>query len=232
MPVTVRELVRTQVDFLLFKPVRIRPGQNFWQWFAFVFAITWAVGVGRYWDHPSARDWQYFGMGSVGYILILSALIYVVVWPLRPKHWEYQGVLIFVGLTSLPAGLYAIPVEKIVDLETAQRINAWFLGIVALWRVALCVRYLLTYAKLHWFLTITTVVLLLSGIVFTLAMLNLEHVVFDLMAGIRPEDATPNDIAYLIVFGLAFFSLYAFPVALMVYLVAIVLRLKTRHAET
>jgi len=176
--------------------------------------------------------WQYIGLGSVGYILILSALIYLVVWPLRPAAWEYRGVLIFVGLTSLPAVLYAVPVEKFLDLQTAQQVNAWFLGIVAIWRVALFVRYLLTSARLHWFVATTVVVLLLSGIVVTLSLLNLEHVVFDLMAGIRPENASPHDIAYLVVLGLAFFSLYAFPLALICYLGAVVHRLRHGNSAT
>jgi hypothetical protein len=122
--------------------------------------------------------------------------------------------------------LYAIPVERIVDLATAQTINAWFLGIVATWRVALLLRYLTTVAQLPWFLVLVVSVLLLSGIVVALTLLNLEHVVFDIMAGIRKADASPNDLAYLIVFGLAFFSLWAFPVALLLYLVAIFLRQK------
>ena len=232
MPVPIRELVKTQFDFLLFRPVRISIQEHFWPWFVFVFLITWVVGIGRYWDHPSAETWQYLGLGSVSYIVVLSFLIYVVIWPLRPKTWEFRRVLIFVGLTSLPAALYAIPVERFVSLETAQQINAWFLGVVATWRVALFGRYLLTSARLHWFVTATVVVLLLSGIVFTLTLLNLEHVVFDLMAGIRPEDASPNDTAYLIVLGLAFFSLYAFPIALLLYLGAIVHRLQPGSNET
>jgi hypothetical protein len=44
------------------------------------------------------------------------------------------------------------------------------------------------------------------------------------MAGIREENASPNDAAYLIVLGLAFFSLWAFPVALILYLGAVVHR--------
>ena len=136
----------------------------------------------------------------------------------------FRGVLIFVGLTSLPALLYAMPVERFVDLKAAQSINVWFLGIVAVWRVALLFRYLIASAKLHWFIVTTVAVLLLSGIVVTLTLLNLEHVVFDLMAGIREEDASPNDAAYLVVFGLAFISLWAFPIALVLYLGAVVHR--------
>jgi len=62
--------------------------------------------------------------------------------------------------------------------------------------------------------------------VVTLTLLNLEHVVFDLMAGIRDEDASPNDAAYLVVLGLAFISLWAFPIALILYLAAVVHRQK------
>lgn len=219
-----RDILRTQLAFLAFRPIRISVGDGHWRWFAFVLVVTWLAGVGRYWDHPSAHTWQYLGVGSLVYICCLSTLLYLLVWPLRPSNWTIGGVFVFVGLTSLPALLYAIPVERIVDLKTAQSINAWFLGIVAVWRVALLFRYLVVVAKLHAFVVTTVSVLLLSGILVTLTLLNLEHVVFDLMAGIRAEDASPNDVAYLVVFGLAFFSMWAFPVALVLYLAAIVHR--------
>ena len=197
---------------------------DFWWWFGYVMLVTWIAGVGRYWDHPSASTWQYLGLGSVIYIFCLAALIFLLVWPLRPNNWSFKGVLIFVGLTSLPAILYAIPVERLFDLKFAQAANAWFLGIVAAWRVALFLRYLVTTAGLSWFMAATAATVLLSGIVVVLALLNLEHVVFDLMAGIRPENAGPNDIAYSIVVALAFYSVLIFPVALVVYLGAIALR--------
>ena len=224
-------MLGTQFAFLMFRPIRISLQQDFRRWLIFVVIITWFAGVGRYWDHPSAELWQYLGLGSIAYIFCLSALLFLIVWPLRPANWSYRGVLIFVGLTSLPAILYAIPIERAVELQTAQAVNAWFLGIVALWRVALLFRYLVTSAKLHWFIVTTVAVLLLSGIVVALTLLNLEHVVFDLMAGIREENASPNDTAYLIVLGLAFFSLWAFPLALILYLGAIVRyqRLKQAH---
>lgn len=220
--VTFRDMLGTQFAFLMFRPTRISLQQDFRRWLVFVVIITWLAGVGRYWDHPSADLWQYLGLGSLAYIFCLAALLFVIVWPLRPANWSYRGVLIFVGLTSLPALLYAIPIERAVDLQTAQSVNAWFLGVVALWRVGLLFRYLMTSAKLHWFIVTTVAVLLLSGIVVALTLLNLEHVVFDLMAGIREENASPNDTAYLIVLGLAFFSLWAFPIALILYLGAIV----------
>lgn len=221
---TFGEMLRTQFAFLAFRPVRISLPSDFWPWFAFVVAVTLIVGIGRYWDHPAAEYWQYLGIGSVVYIFCLSLLLYLVVWPLRPSNWSYRGVLVFVGLTSLPALLYAIPVERAVDLKTAQSVNAWFLGVIAAWRVALLIRYLIASAKLHWFIVVTVSILMLSGIVVALTLLNLEHVVFDLMAGIREEDASPNDSAYRIVLGLAFFSLSAFPVALVLYLGAVIYR--------
>ena len=161
-------MLRTQFAFLAFRPIHVSVQQDFWRWFAFVLVITWLVGIGRYWDHPSADLWQYLGAGSVGYILCLSLLLHLVVWPLRPSNWTYRGVLIFVGLTSLPAMLYAIPIERVVDLKVAQSINAWFLGIVAIWRVALLLRYLTRSAQLSWSLVTVVSVMLLSGIVFTL----------------------------------------------------------------
>ena len=228
---SVGEMMRTQFAFLAFRPIRMSLQQDFWRWFTFVVLVTWVAGIGRYWDHPSAEYWQYLGVGSVVYIFCLSLLLYLIVWPLRPCNWTYRGVLVFVGLTSLPALLYAIPVERVLDLETAQSANAWFLGIVAVWRVALLIRYLIASARLHWFIVVTVSVLLLSGIVVALTLLNLEHVVFDLMAGIRPENASPNDLAYLVVLGLAFVSLWAFPVALVIYLAAVVHRQRSQEGS-
>ena len=224
-------MLRTQFAFLTFRPIQLSLQQDFWRWFTFVIVVTWAAGIGRYWDHPSAEYWQYVGIGSIVYIFCLSLLLYLIVWPLRPSNWTYPGVLVFVGLTSLPALLYAIPVERVVDLKTAQSINAWFLGVVAVWRVALLIRYLMSSAKLHWFIVVTVSILLLSGIVVALTLLNLEHVVFDIMAGIRQEDASPNDSAYLVVLVLAFFSLWAFPIALVLYLGAVVYRRQSRQSS-
>lgn len=221
---TMRDMLKTQLDFLLFRSVRISLSRDFRLWLAFVLVVTWIVGIGRYWDHPAAALWQYFGLGSVAYVFCLSALLFLIVWPLRPANWEFRGVLVFVGLTSLPAALYAVPVERFLDLDVAKAINAWFLAIVAAWRVALLLRYLHVSAGLGWIPVAIVTVLLLSGIVVTLSLLNLEHVVFDLMAGIREEDASANDVAYMIVVTLAFLSVYAFPVALLAYVAAIVHR--------
>lgn len=215
----------------MFRKVELAVQQDLRVWLSYVFFVTWLVGVGRYWDHPSAHLWQYLGLGSVIYCCCLAGILYVVIAPLGPKRWKFTAVLVFVGLTSLPALLYAIPVEKWTSLEIAQQVNVWFLGTVAAWRVALLFRYLVAYAGLNWFLVLIGATLILSGIVFSLTLFNLEHVVFDLMAGIRPEDATSNDSAYLVVLGLAYASLFAFPIALVLYIGAVVYRLSQSRVQ-
>lgn len=104
--------------------------------------------MGRYWDDPRAKPLQHLGLGSVIYILLLSLMLWLVIWPLRPKHWSYFNVLTFVSLTSPPAILYAIPVERLFSREVARSVNVWFLAAVATWRVTLLIFFLHRYAKL------------------------------------------------------------------------------------
>lgn len=103
---------------------------------------TWLVGMGRYWDDPLANIFQHLGVGSVIYVFALTALLWLVMRPLCPDGLSYRRLLTFVTLTSLPAMLYAIPVERFFTLAIARSINVWFLAAVAAWRVALLVLYL------------------------------------------------------------------------------------------
>jgi len=59
--------------------------------------------------------------------------------------------------------------------------------------------------------------------VFILGLLNLEHVVFQLMAGIRESEISANDQAYQIVFLLMLFSYIAFPVTAISYIVVVII---------
>ena len=217
-----RDVLRTQFRFLCFRPIRPDLVNQRLDYVVYVLLVTWAVGVGRYWDHPSALPWQYAGLGSLAYVFVLSTFLWLIVAPLRPPHWRWFNVFIFVGLTSLPAALYATPVERFVPMSTAMSLNAWFLGIVALWRVALYSHFLWTYAQLRGVRIVVSVLLPLSLIVFALAALNLEHVVFNLMSGIRESDASPNDLAYVVVFVLAFFGFWTTPFSVILYVYAIV----------
>lgn len=182
-------------------------------------ACTWLAGIGRYWDSPRAAWWQHFGLGSLAYVLVLALLLWLLLMPLRPERWSYRNLLVFVSLTAPPAWLYAIPVERFMPLEAAQATNAWFLGIVALWRVALLAWFLARIARLRAHAIVVATLLPITLIVVVLAMLNLEHVVFNIMAGIREEDRSPDDLAYFVVVHIAFYSVLLAPILLFAYLV-------------
>ncbi len=178
--------------------------------FIFGLAATWIVGIGRYWDDPGAKLVQHLGLGSVIYIFVLSMFLWLVVWPLRPKRWSYRKVLIFVSLASPPAILYAIPVERFLSLEAARSVNAWFLAVVATWRVALLIFFLRRYAQLGVFQIIVAACLPLTLIVTMLSALNLERAVFDIMGGFREDGGTANDKAYAVLFTLTYVSVLLF----------------------
>lgn len=184
---------------------------------SFGLIFTWLVGIGRYWDSPRADLWQYLGLGSVVYVFMLALIIWLLLMPLKPVRWSYKNVLIFITLTSPPAILYAIPVERFMSLEAAQSSNAWFLALVATWRVALLVWFLKSLARLSAMKIVVGTLLPLTLIVVVLSILNLEHVVFNIMAGIKPEERSPNDMAYFVVLGMAYFSMMASPFLLVIY---------------
>jgi hypothetical protein len=183
---------------------------------------TWLAGMGRYWDHPSARVLQQLGAGSLIYVFALGCLLWLVIAPLRPERWSYLQIVTFVSLTSPPALLYAIPVERWMSVGDASRTNAWFLGIVAAWRVALLVFTLRRFAGLTWPRTVVGCLLPLAAIVTTLFALNLERVVFQIMSGVR-RAPTPNDGTYLVLSLLTLLSSYAAIPLLVSYVVLVVI---------
>ena len=184
---------------------------------AFGVACTWVVGVGRWWDDAGASLLQHLGVGSVVYIFLLALLLWLVVSPLRPRDWSYRHVLTFVSLTSPPAILYAIPVERFTSLETARSLNVWFLAVVAAWRVALLFFYLRRHARLPAFSIIVAALLPITFIVVALTMLNLERAVFDVMGGLR-DKGTANDGAYGVLVLLTLLSTLLFIPLLISYI--------------
>lgn len=179
---------------------------------------TWVVGMGRYWDDPDAKLLQHLGAGSVIYIFAMSLFIWLIVKPYFLKEWKYKTVLTFVSLTSFPAILYAIPVERFMSVELAAQFNVWFLLIVAAWRLALLFFFLKVFTQLPWGYIITAALLPICVIVVTLSILNLEHVVFNIMGGIRTPDA--NARAYDVLLMLSFTSIILFIPLLLGYLMA------------
>ena len=190
---------------------------------AFGLLATWIVGIGRYWDHPKAVLAQHLGLGSLAYALTLSLFVYLLTRPLGPKDWTYVRVLTFVTLVSPPAILYAIPVEMIFDMHTARLANVAFLAIVAVWRVALFAWFLRRMGGLSRGRVFIAVQLPIALIIVALAWLNLSHAVFNIMTGVshpRSPGATPDDIAYSVVFGTGVWAMLASPVLILMYVVA------------
>ena len=215
MPTIISKIIRDQIALLLFKPFKSQIQESWVAYLSWGLLITWIVGTGRYWDHPNADWWQYLGLGSVAYVFILAFIVWIIAAPLKPRHWSYLNVLIFITLTSLPALLYAIPVEQFMILQNAQSANFWFLLIVAVWRVALFLNFLRKVAGLNPIEVTVTGLLPLVLIVTTLTVLNLEHVVFQIMGGIR--NPTQHDTAYLALITITYFSLLLSPVLLIWY---------------
>jgi hypothetical protein len=223
---TIRSLLIDEWRFLTFRPISAAVGSSWKSYLAFGLFFTWLAGVGRYWDNTRAYFWQHLGFGSVAYVFVLSLIIWALLAPLRPKHWSYRNVLLFITLTAPPALLYAIPVEKLMSLSDAATANVWFLALVAAWRVVLYVVFLRRTAGLSAGRVIVGTALPLTLIVVALAMLNLEHVVFDIMGGLRADQRTANDGAYGVVFLLSVLSILLAPVLIISY---IALAYRARH---
>lgn len=219
MNVPLRKILQDQRDLLLFRPFRPAIRQHWPAYLAFGLVVTWLAGLGRYWDHPKAEWWQYAGLGSVAYVFVLAAFIWLIVAPLRPRNWSFLGVLIFVTLTSLPALLYAIPVEKFMSLGAAQTANVIFLAVVASWRVALLIVFLKRGAGLSNTGVMVASLLPLTIIVTALVALNLEKAVFEIMGGNR--EPTQNDAAYVILMLISGMSVILSPIMAIIYAVLV-----------
>lgn len=214
-------LLADELRLLTFRPVSSSIHNRWKPYLAFGFLATWLAGIGRYWDNPRAEIWQKLGLGSVVYVFVLAAILWLLTAPLRPRNWTYRNVLLFVTLTAPPAFLYAIPVEMFLSPEDARTANAWLLAVVAAWRVALYAVFLRRTAALKPLVTLVATLLPLAIIVVALALLNLEHVVFNLMGGIRPEQQGSHDAAYEVVLRLAFLSFHLAPFLLLAYVVMV-----------
>ena len=192
--------------------------------------MTWAVGIGRYWDHPDPYLVQSLGLGSLFVMGGLGLLLYLALLPLRPAGWSLLNLYTFLSLTALPAVLYAIPVEQFLSAGAARSANFWFLATVAVWRVAILGRYLACRTDLSGGLLVAALLLPLALIVVILTLLNLEKAVFDLMGGVRDSERTSNDEAYALLFLLSFYSFMASPVLAIAYGVAVWKRYRARRS--
>lgn len=165
---------------------------------------TWLVGIGRYWDDEGASLLQHLGLGSVIYIFVLAAFIWLIIKPFFVENWNYFTVLTFISLTSFPAILYAIPVEQFVSIKLANNINVWFLAIVAAWRLSLLFNFLKRFTQLSYGNIVTVTLMPICLIITTLTILNLHRVVFNIMGGMR--NPSPHDGSYMVLMFLTVIS--------------------------
>ena len=215
----IKTLLREEFRLLTFRSVSSAVPAHWRAFLLFGLFFTWLAGVGRYWDNPRAHLWQSLGLGSLVYVFVLAFVIWAMLIALKPKNWSYLNVLLFVTLTAPPAVLYAIPVERFMSAEAAVSANVWFLGIVATWRLGLYAVFLRRTAGLSVGGVIVGTLLPIAIIIVTLAILNLEHVVFNLMSGIRQDERSANDGAYEVVVTLSLLSIVLAPILAIAYAV-------------
>ena len=213
-----KQLFRDQFRLLTFQSFKPDLTQYLIAYLIFGLITALLAGFGRYWDNPRALWWQILGLGSFAYCFVMAFIIFALLYPLKPQRWSYSRVLIFVSFTSMPAFLYAIPVEKFMTLQNAQIANLYFLLVVALWRVALFVLYLKRSAELSGLKIFVSFLLPIILIITMLSVLNLEHVIIKFMAGLRENEKSVNDLAYQIVVLLTFLSYFLLPVLIPAYL--------------
>jgi hypothetical protein len=144
-----RPLFQLLYRILFFKFTREDILQFGWQHFFMGLCGTWLAGMGRYWDDEGAGWAQKAGLGSVIYVFLLAGFIWLIVLPFRRPGWSYFRVLCFVSLTSFPALLYAVPAERFMSISEANALNAFFLAIVATWRLCLYYRFLKRYSDYY-----------------------------------------------------------------------------------
>ena len=76
------------------------------------------------------------------YFIVFGTLMVLTVLTVWVSRVDLGAMNTAVAMTAPPAMLYAIPVEKWMTLEDANQLNLTFLLVVAIWRVALWIRYL------------------------------------------------------------------------------------------
>ncbi|HTE19401.1 MAG TPA: hypothetical protein VK689_13585 [Armatimonadota bacterium] len=205
-PHPIKDVLRIAFRILTFRATREELQRLELRHLAFGLLCTWLVGIGRWWDDPGAHPLQHLGLGSLAYVFVLSGFLWLLLWPLRPQDWSYRRLLTYVSLTSPPAALYALPVERWYGLDIAAQVNVWFLAAVAVWRVALLAVYLRRLGRFGAGRTCVGVLLPIMLIIASLAFLNLERGVFEIMGGLRQRTAA--DDAYGVLLLLTFLSFW------------------------
>jgi hypothetical protein len=145
--------------------------------------------------------------------LATSLLLFSLIWLASGRSFSglfrakdfLQSFRQFLGLfwmTAPLAWLYAIPVERFLDMEGATRANLWLLGIVAVWRVVLITRVISVVLGVGFWQIIWFVMLFADTVAITL--LSFVHLpipvsLLAIMGGVRgvPAPLTESESAVL-----------------------------------
>ncbi|WP_229953912.1 hypothetical protein [Parasphingorhabdus litoris] len=117
-----------------------------------------------------------------------------------------------------------------MSMTHAQNANLTFLGIVAVWRVAMLVSFLRNVAKLGWFTVIIATLGPMALIILTLIFFDSGRYLVMIMAGLDREPRA-EDLANQAVLTLGFVSLYAAPLLAIGYIGLILRRLIGRSTD-
>lgn len=208
------EVLSFQLRFLFFRTSREELLSVGWPHFAWGLFATWIAGVGRWWDDDDAVLLQMLGLGSVVYVFVLSALLWIVARALDAPDWTYRRVVTLVMFSSPLAFVYAIPVEMFMSVEEAAATNIRLLGVVALWRVVILFWLLVRVANFTVLKATVATLLPPVFILVALVMLNLHNVVIiHQMGGARIEQPyDPDRVEYFFIQWLMGLSCLASPI--------------------
>ena len=180
--------------------------------------LCWIVGIGRWWDDPSANLFLHLGLGSLIYPFVLGAVLWLFLLLLRPNNWLYLRLVTYISLTAPPAILYAIPVEKMYSSIEAAHLNVNFLCIVAAWRLALLIRFATRTTELKKSTAVLGAVTPILGIVSILGLFGLIPTIIEGMGGIREQPIQHGGNPELVA---TFTMVMTAPFLLLAYLIAV-----------
>jgi hypothetical protein len=210
---------------------------------AFGLGCACLAGIARHWDNPRLGLLQHLGLDSVAYTFVFATILWLVLWPMRPKNWRFSTILIFVSLTSQVAFLYALP--SIVFPDTAANhvvhwdtswftrdeiivpVRLWLFLIVAGWPVALLVKFLHTSAGLKRNELFVGTLVLLTLVLWVVLTLNPDRAVFFFKG--RGSAYMADDEAYEILNLILFLLIFALPFVALGYLATCVGRWRDRR---
>lgn len=209
--------LRTIFRILTFRATREELQENVAALLVTALVITWIVGIGRWWDDP--RDLPIFvqmGVGSVLYVFGMAAILWVTFAPLVSERLGAHHFVAFVASTSLPGLVYAVPIERWTDMNSASTYNVIALLFVSVYRVSLLMWFCHRVNKLNGAESIVVTFLPISVIAFALTALGHGASIMDIMGGLR--DRMSKSDMEMIVGTIGCLSMVVGPILILIYI--------------